>query len=470
MSTPEIRACGLSKDVTLAVLPRLYLEEILIELTRRNISTEYSSREHLVTVLRDVIEYEYRTANPEAVQKGVEYGVAWSDQRKRAPFPANPRTDMQQFTNEANFPSAYAQTMSSIWSPPIPVTQYSSTSVENSANKTTREDYTNFSIFPTFTAMHKPASFGKTPPRQDTSNPEANFSAKTKDTSQSQTEIVMVRGPPSNVEDATWDTNEPDVLERLVPTKSDTAVAGDTKPSHSNTESSTQQEETKEAKSEDATVSKKKPKESSSASGKRRRPRKATPTKRGTKAKKKKLKINEVWSGSDSEGDSDLTAVPKAVRKGGQDGCEGGEEDVYHCPQCEYTSKVKVNMQHHIRTHTGEKPFKCSECDYSASQKVHLDTHMTRHTGERSYMCEECGHRTAFRCNLVRHLRTHTGEKPYKCELCSYRAIRRTHLTNHMRTHTGEKPFMCEECGHMTTDKTSLIRHKRNHTSDKFHM
>ncbi|XP_066265361.1 zinc finger protein 37-like [Branchiostoma lanceolatum] len=470
MSNPEIRACGLSKDVTLAVLPRLYLEELLIELSRRNISTEYSSREHLVTVLRDVIEYEYRTANPDAVQKAVEYGVTWGEQqRKRMPFPANPRTEMQQYANEANFPTAYAQTMSSIWSPPIPPTQYSSTSMENSANKTSREDYTNFSIFPTFTAVHKPASVGKTPSRQE--NAEANFNVKSKETSQ--TEIVLVRGPPSNDEDATWDPNESDVLEQLVPTtKSDTAVDSGTKPSQSNVETSTKLKESTskdDTTSQDVTVAKKKPQESSLAGGKRRRPRKATPTKRGTKTKKKKLKIDEVWSGS--EEDSDMTAVPKAVHKGSQDGCEGGgEEDVYHCPQCEYTSKVKVNMQHHIRTHTGEKPFKCSECDYSASQKVHLDTHMTRHTGERSYMCEECGHRTAFRCNLVRHLRTHSGEKPYKCELCSYRAIRRTHLTNHMRTHTGEKPFMCEECGHMTTDKTSLIRHKRNHTNDKYHM
>ncbi|XP_035662258.1 histone-lysine N-methyltransferase PRDM9-like [Branchiostoma floridae] len=465
MSTPEIRACGLSKDVTLAVLPRLYLEELLIELGRRNISTEYSSREHLVTVLRDVIEYEYRAANPEAVQKAVDYGVAWGEQqRKRMPFPANPRTEMQQFANEGNFPSAYAQTMSSIWSPPIPSTQYSSTSVENSANKTAREEYTNFSIFPTFTAMHKPtASFSKT--RQESM--EANFNVKSKETSH-QTEIVMVQGPPPNTEDATWDHNKSETLEQHAPTKNDTAVGGCPKPSQSNDTNVEDSAQLEDSTSEDVKVSKKKPQESSLVTGKRRRPRKATPTKRGTKTKKKKLKIDEVWSGSDE--DSDFAAVPKAIRKGSQDGCEGGEEDVYQCPQCEYTSKVKVNMQHHIRTHTGEKPFKCSECDYSASQKVHLDTHMTRHTGERSYMCEECGHRTAFRCNLVRHLRTHSGEKPYKCELCSYRAIRRTHLTNHMRTHTGEKPFMCEECGHMTTDKTSLIRHKRNHASDKYHM
>ncbi|XP_019633060.1 PREDICTED: uncharacterized protein LOC109476520 [Branchiostoma belcheri] len=58
--------CGLSQEVTLAVLPRLYMEEVVTELRRRNISpdtdTAGNCREHLLRILQDVMEQEYRGA------------------------------------------------------------------------------------------------------------------------------------------------------------------------------------------------------------------------------------------------------------------------------------------------------------------------------------------------------------------------------------------------------------------------
>ncbi|CAH1274286.1 ZNF432 [Branchiostoma lanceolatum] len=53
--------CGLSREVTLAVLPRLYVEELILELGRRNIHpvTDSSSREDLISLLCDVMIEEY---------------------------------------------------------------------------------------------------------------------------------------------------------------------------------------------------------------------------------------------------------------------------------------------------------------------------------------------------------------------------------------------------------------------------
>ena len=49
---------------------------------------------------------------------------------------------------------------------------------------------------------------------------------------------------------------------------------------------------------------------------------------------------------------------------------------LWGCPLCSLTHDHKRNMERHIMTHTGEKPFKCQYCDYSANRKYSLTSHM----------------------------------------------------------------------------------------------
>ncbi|RVE75384.1 hypothetical protein OJAV_G00016230 [Oryzias javanicus] len=221
------------------------------------------------------------------------------------------------------------------------------------------------------------------------------------------------------------------------------------------------------------------------------------PQNRDQRKKTKSMDCSHM-SGSLCDIDSEENTYMKTVL---MNTCERKKEVKKHsCQECGRSCTTARGLKHHLRIHTGEKPFSCKECSKSFRQKSNLTCHMLTHTGEKPFSCEVC--KKSFRksshlkchmsthkggekkgekpfsfteCNksfdkssiLTHHIQKHTGQKLFSCKECSRIFRKNSHLTRHMLTHTGEKPFSCTECSKSFRQIYHLKYHMLTHTKQK---
>uniref|UniRef100_U5EPV7 Uncharacterized protein n=1 Tax=Corethrella appendiculata TaxID=1370023 RepID=U5EPV7_9DIPT len=107
------------------------------------------------------------------------------------------------------------------------------------------------------------------------------------------------------------------------------------------------------------------------------------------------------------------------------------------CEVCSKGFQYASALKRHFLIHSKVRPFICEICSATFTQKINLDIHMRRHTGEQAdkkFKCDVCAKKCARLSELTRHRKSHFKSLPHACSICQQRFPNITTYFSHVKS------------------------------------